>query len=407
MELKREIYLEQIRPFYDVDLIKVITGVRRCGKSIFLKQIMNELIESGIAGSHVIYISLEDLDYDFIKNAQDLNKEIKSRILDKDKYYIFLDEIQHIIEFEKALASFRATLNVSLFITGSNSQLLSGELATLLTGRIVEFEILPFSFYEMEQYYKLNQLDFNNEMIFDYLKWGGFPVRFDFKSEKSISKYIEELYNNILEKDIFKNKNKINKEIFKKISLYILANAGKQLSVDNLVNYFNSNNGGEQISRRTIYYYLDKMKNTYLIKPITEYTSSGKRTLASRNKYYAIDNAFRCINTNTIDYEDTFFLENIVFNELVATGYKVYYQKTYNSEIDFVAVMNGRKCYIQICYLIRNKEIGDREFGAFKSIKNNSPKYVLSLDKIDFSRDGITHINIIDFLLHKKRLNLS
>ena len=159
MRLKRETYLEQIRPYYNSDIIKVITGVRRAGKSILLDTIKDELIESGVHGDHIIYLNLEDMDYDYIADASDLNKEIKSRIIHEGKYYIFLDEIQHVENFEKALASFRATLDVSLFVTGSNSTLLSGELSTLLTGRTVEFEILPFSFYEMKQYYELNRLE--------------------------------------------------------------------------------------------------------------------------------------------------------------------------------------------------------------------------------------------------------
>ena len=179
MRLKRETYLEQIRPYYESDIIKVITGVRRAGKSILLDTIKEELIEKGISIDHIIYLNFEDIDFDYIVDASDLNKEIKSRIKDKEKYYIFLDEIQHIEKFEKALASFRATMNVSLFVTGSNSALLSGELATLLTGRTVEFEILPFSFYEMKLYYELNNKEFNDDLFIDYLKWGGFPLRFD------------------------------------------------------------------------------------------------------------------------------------------------------------------------------------------------------------------------------------
>ena len=181
MRLVRELYLRQIRPYYESDVIKVITGVRRAGKSVLLESIRDELITRGIKEDHIIYLNLEDLDYAFIENAVDLHHEIKTRIADSDKYYIFLDEIQHIKEFEKALSSFRAALNVSLFVTGSNSSLLSGELATLLTGRTVEFEVLPFSFAEMKQYYELNQWAWDDDLFFDYLKWGGFPLRFDYR----------------------------------------------------------------------------------------------------------------------------------------------------------------------------------------------------------------------------------
>ena len=202
MRLKREVYIEQIRPYYDSDIIKVITGVRRSGKSILLETIKDELAERGVHGDHIIYLNLEDMDYDYIENASDLHKEIKSRVCEDGKYYIFLDEVQHVKEFEKALASFRASLDVSLFVTGSNSTLLSGELATLLTGRTVEFEIFPFSFYEMKQYYELNGMQWSEELFFDYLKWGGFPLRFDYKDEASIHRYLKNLYTSIVNRDI-------------------------------------------------------------------------------------------------------------------------------------------------------------------------------------------------------------
>ena len=238
MRLKREIYLEQIRPYYDVDLIKVITGVRRSGKSILLEIIRDELIERGVDGDHLIYLNLEDLDYEYIETASDLNKEIKARITDEEKYYVFLDEIQHIKEFEKALASFRATLNVSLFVTGSNSTLLSGELATLLTGRTVEFEILPFSFLEVKKYFELNNRTFSEDLLYEYLKWGGFPLRFDFRDETSVRRYLSNLYESIINRDIVKKARNIDKKTFMDISLYILANAGKEFSADNIVDYY-------------------------------------------------------------------------------------------------------------------------------------------------------------------------
>lgn len=211
-------------------LIKVITGVRRAGKSILLETIRDELTAQGVDGEHTIYINLEDMDYEFIQTASDLNKEIKARIVDNEKYYIFLDEIQHVKEFEKALASFRATLEVSLFVTGSNSTLLSGELATLLTGRTIEFEILPFSFMEMKEYFELNNREFHEEMFYDYLKWGGFPIRFDFKEETSVRRYLTNLYESIVNRDIIKKTRGINKKVFVDVSLYILANAGKEFS---------------------------------------------------------------------------------------------------------------------------------------------------------------------------------
>lgn len=405
MRLKRETYLEQIRPYYNSDIIKVITGVRRAGKSILLDTIKDELIESGVHGDHIIYLNLEDMDYDYIADASDLNKEIKSRIIHEGKYYIFLDEIQHVENFEKALASFRATLDVSLFVTGSNSTLLSGELSTLLTGRTVEFEILPFSFYEMKQYYELNRMDWSEDLFSDYLKWGGFPLRFDYKDETSVHRYLSNLYESIVNRDIVGRSKSADKKSFMDISLYILANAGKELSVDNIISAYKKDN--KELSRRTIYHYLERMKKAYLIHGVSRYNIVGKSALSNREKQYAVDMGFRTINTNTINYEDTFFLENVIYNELITRGFTVFAGKTFKGEIDFVAIKGGKKCFLQVAYLLASEDTIKREFGAYSKITDASPKYVMSLDKIDLSHDGIVHINIIDFLLRRVDLMLT
>lgn len=405
MRLVREMYLEQIRPYYDSDIIKVITGVRRAGKSMLLDTIKDELLENGIAEDKIIYLNLEDMDFDYIVNASDLNKEIKSRISNDGKYYVFLDEVQHVENFEKALASFRATLNVSLFVTGSNSTLLSGELSTLLTGRTVEFEILPFSFYEMKQYYELNKMEWSEELFTNYLKWGGFPLRFDYKNDEAIHRYLSNLYKSIVSRDITSKSKSKDKSSFMDISLYILANAGKEFSVDNIVEAYKKN--GKEISKRTVYNYLERMKKAYLIHGVGRYNITGKSALSNREKQYAVDIGFRTINTNTINYEDTFYLENIIYNELLTRGYTVFAGKTFKGEIDFVAIKDGKKCFIQVSYLLASKETIQREFGAYKNITDASPKYVMSLDKIDLSHDGIVHLNIIDFLLRRKDLMLT
>ena len=405
MRLVRETYLEQIRPYYDSDIIKVITGVRRAGKSMLLDTIKDELLENGIAEDKIIYLNLEDMDFDYIVNASDLNKEIKSRISNDGKYYVFLDEVQHVENFEKALASFRATLNVSLFVTGSNSTLLSGELSTLLTGRTVEFEILPFSFYEMKQYYEINKMEWSEELFTNYLKWGGFPLRFDYKDDEAIQRYLTNLYRGIVNRDIVGKSKSADKNSFMDISLYILANAGKELSIENIISAYKKND--KEISKRTVYNYLERMKKAYLIHGVGRYNITGKTALGNREKQYAVDMGFRTINTNTINFEDTFFLENIIYNELLTRGYTVFTGKTYKGEIDFVAIKDGKKCFIQVSYLLAAKETIQREFGAYKNITDASPKYVMSLDKIDLSHDGIVHLNIIDFLLRRKDLMLT
>ncbi len=403
MKLKRENYLRLIRPYYDVDLIKVLTGVRRAGKSILLETIRNELIENGVRRDHIISLNLEDMDFEFIQNASELNREIKSRIHDDKKYYIFLDEIQHVEGFERALSSFRASLNTSLFVTGSNSTLLSGELATLLTGRTAEFEIFPFSFSEMKEYFELNGREFHDELIYDYIKWGGFPLRFDFADETSVRHYLSGLYESIISRDIIQGGSKIDKAVFKDIALYILANSGKEFSAENVAAFYRQNSE-KNVSPRTIYNYLDKMKKAFLLHGVGRYNLGGRASLSNREKYYAVDTGFRIINTNTINYEDTFFLENIIFNELRMRGYSVFTGKTYKSEVDFIAIKDGKKCFIQVAYLLASQSTIEREFGAFSPISDASPKYVLSLDRIDMSHGGIAHINIVDFLLRRREL---
>lgn len=395
-----------VRPFYETDLIKVITGIRRCGKSVILQEIRDEILQKGVDGKHIIYINLEDFEYERIKTASDLNKEIKNRITDKNKYYIFIDEVQNVDKFEKVLASMRATAKTSIFVTGSNSTLLSGEVATLLTGRTVEFEIMPFSFEEVKEYFSVNNREFSEDFIFDYIKWGGFPLRFDFVREQDIRRYLTTLYEGIIKKDIAKKASRFDKKAFTDISLYILANAGKEFSADNIINFYNTQRK-KTITRQTIYNYLEKMQKAFLVHGVKKYNIVGKEALKANEKYYAVDMGLRIINTNSINFEDTFFLENVIYNELISRGYTVYAGKTYKGEIDFVAIKDGKKCFIQVCYLLASQETIKREFGAFKAISDSSPKYVMSFDKIDMSRDGIGHINIVDFLLRKNDIALT
>lgn len=228
MYIKRERYLSKIRPFYDVDLIKVLTGVRRCGKSILLEQIKEEFIENGFDRAHIITINFEDLQFEKIRTAEKLNSYVNEQIKDHDKYLIFLDEIQHVRSFEKVLASFRATLNCSIFITGSNSKLLSGKMATLLVGRCVEFRIMPFSFAESYEYATAIGRNISpDEFMIDYINWGGFPLRFSFTKESDIKRYLEQTYEGILDKDIITDRSKVNRQNFERVATYIMANAGK------------------------------------------------------------------------------------------------------------------------------------------------------------------------------------
>lgn len=403
-ELKRTEYIDKIRPFFDSEIIKVITGIRRSGKSKLLDMVIEEIKERGVNDSHIIKINFDDMEYDFLLNAKSLDAYIKEQIKDKKKYYIFLDEIQNVDEFEKAIESLFTSKNISIFITGSNSKLLSGELATLLTGRTVEFEVKPFTFFEYSEYYKTNKLSFDEEDKFnDYIKWGGFPLRFDYDKEDAINQYLNNLYNSIIEKDIFGRYEIKNKNLFKRIANYLMINPGKLISIENIIKYIGTNEK-EKVSNRTIYNYIEYLSNAYLIQAIKKYNIKEKTKLKNIDKYYIIDTGFSYIQTNKINFDDSFLLENIIYNELIYQGYELFVGKTYKSEVDFVAIKNQKKYFIQVTYLLASTKTIEREFGAFKPIDDSSPKIVMSLDKIDFSRDGIRHMNILKFLLHKEIL---
>lgn len=245
-----------------------------------------------------------------------------------------------------------------------------------------------------------------DEFIFDYINWGGFPLRFSFTREADIKTYLEQTYQGIIEKDIVTERSKINKEKFVKVAGYVMANAGKEFSSSNIETFF-AHNSNESLDRKMIYRYLEKMEKACLIKRVKGFNIVGKQSMAYIEKQYAVDTGFRMLNTNLVNFEDTFFVENIIYNELVSRGYEVFTGKTYKGEVDFVVIDGRKKCFIQVAYYLHGQQTIEREFGAFAPIRDASPKYVLSLDRFDYSRKGIMHINIVDFLLNKKDISLT
>ena len=407
MLILRNKYLEHIRRFYDSNLIKVLTGVRRCGKSVLLNQIKDELINiKNIDSNHIISINFEDVKYSDIKNFLLLNKYIEDRIVDESKYYIFLDEIQHVNQFEKVLASLKATKNVSIFVTGSNSKLLSGRLASLLVGRCKEFKIKPFSYCEFVEFHKYNNIELPKKALNNYIRYGGMPQRMDYSLEEDIKEYLKSIYFGIIDKDICNSKSKIDKETFITVSKYVLCNSSKEFSVNNIVDFFNKNNQ-HTIYRENIYRYLEKLEQACLISRVKRYDISSKRTLKQVEKQFVVDNGFllACNDSNQIFISHA--LENVIYNELVYRGYDVKIGKTYKGEIDFVAMKDGKKCFIQVAYMLSSDDVINREFSAYDSVKDPSPKYVFSLDDFDMSKDGIIHINIEDWLLGIVDVSLS
>ena len=407
MLIKRTQYLEKIRRFYESNLIKVLTGIRRCGKSVLLSQIKDELVSGdGISKDHIISINFEDVKFSKIKGYAKLNDYILRQITDDDKYYIFLDEIQHVNQFEKTLASLKATQNASIFVTGSNSKLLSGRLASLLVGRCKEFKIMPFTYNEFLNYYKENELKLPEKPLQNYIRFGGMPQRMDYESEEDIKEYLKSIYYGIIDKDICNTKAKINKETFLTLSKYIISNVTKEFSVPSIVDYYNQNNV-DKIYCENVYRYLEKLEKACLISRVKRYDVSTKRTLKQVEKQFVVDNGFMlaCSDSNKIFIAHA--LENLIYNELLYRGYEVKIGKTYKGEIDFVAMKDGKKCFIQVAYLLSSNDVIEREFGAYDSVRDPSPKYVLSLDEYDMSKNGIIHFNIEEWLLGKVDFLLS
>lgn len=396
--IKREMYLSRIRGFYNSDLIKILVGIRRCGKSVILNQIMDELKEKGCDSDHIIYINFEYIEYEELRDYKKLNKHIKDLLIDKNKYYIFLDEIQKVDKFEEVVNSLRAsTNNTSIFITGSNSKLLSQELSTVLSGRYVLFNIYPLSYKEFIQLSNKNSKD--EDTFWNYVKWGGLPNRCEFNDDSNIKDYLHSVFDSIILRDVVDRLGLKDTILFDLLLQYIVDTTGREFSAENVIKFLKSE--GKSISTDTLYTYLDALCKALIIKKIYRYDIHGKTVLKTLNKYYMTDLGIAQIKNNNFEINKSFAIENIAYNELLQRGYDVYIGKTNSGEVDFIATKENKKEYYQVAYLLADDIVIEREFGAFKLIDDNYPKYVLSLDKTDFSKDGIIHKNIIDFLLEE------
>lgn len=395
----RERYLKLIRPFYDQELIKVLIGIRRSGKSVILKQIIDELKENNIDDNHIIYINFEDYDYEDYTEPKKLNNYVKEKITDDKKYYIFFDEIQNVDKWEKVVNSLRATKNTSIFITGSNRDLLSSDLATHIAGRYVSFKITPFTFDEVCKLLNITDNRDIEDAFNDYTKWGGMPQRFMQKDDTSIKTYLNDIYDSIIIKDIVKRFNIKDIDLLNRMVTYILTTLSQVFSPDSLKKYMQSDS--RNVSLETLYNYLDYITRANLISKAERYDVRGKRILTGKYKYYLTDLGFTNILSEGKKEQIGAYLENIVYNELIARGYNVNIGTLENGEIDFIATRFNEKIYIQVAYILSDDTVIDRKFNACKRIEDNYPKYVLSMDKFDLSQNGIIHKNIIDWLLKR------
>ncbi|MDW7662607.1 MAG: ATP-binding protein [Bacillota bacterium] len=396
--VKREMYLKRIRPFYDSEMVKVITGIRRCGKSTIMRQMIQELIERSISESKIIYINFEDYQYRNLYSAQALYEYVEKSISEEGRYYLFFDEIQNVNEFELVINSFRSTHDVSIFITGSNSKLLSGELATHLSGRTISIRIMPFNFKEYCESQKEMLIDKSNEELLDeYMKWGGFPLVCKESDENSKHIILSNIYDSVVLKDIIMRNKVASPVALEKVLEYVVANSSTTISGNAIA--LSLTDDRQSISAPTVYDYLKYIVDACICDKVSRYDIRGKKILAYEEKTYVCDLGFFQIKKNRIKDEYNYIVETICYNELIARGYQVYIGKTYKGEVDFIAQKGEEKIYIQAAYLLSDENVIEREFGALESINDNYPKYVITLDRVTLTRDGIIHKNLIAFLL--------
>jgi uncharacterized protein len=399
--ITRTPYLEKVLPFVGKKLIKVLMGIRRSGKTVLLQQISEHIIRSGIPTENIISLNFESLTNISLTDAQSLYSHIMSKAKEKTgTMYLFLDEIQEVTHWEKAVASLLVDLDCDIYITGSNSNLLSSELATYIAGRYVHFNVYPFTFSEILDYSKQNgSSQTKKELFLEYLSLGGLPQRLCFSEQQSAKVYLDDVYNTIILKDII-GRNKLKDiDLLQQILDFLMDNVGNTFSAQAITRFFKSE--GRHVSVDTILNYIEFIKRAQIIETAKRYDVKGKKLLSTQEKYFAMDLGLRNIRKNSANVDYSNLLENAVFLEMLFRGYKVHVGKLQDKEVDFICYKGTEIIYLQVSYLLANEETIEREFAVFKEIKDNFPKYVLSLDEVDFSRNGIRHQNVMDFLLSK------
>ena len=401
--IKRESYMRRIRPFINGELVKVMTGIRRSGKSVMLELVKQELLEMGVRAEQFISINFEDMRYLHLCTAQALHQEILTRAEGiEGKVYLFFDEIQEVKDWEKCVNSLRVALDCDIYITGSNAKLLSGELATYLGGRSVEFVIYPFSFAEFLELYRPTTPQATVQQCFQqYLLFGGMPYlsRLNYQ-EEPVRQYLSDLYDSVQLKDIVKRNKVRDVDLLERILAYVMANVGTTFSAGSLTKFFKSEQ--RSVSPETVLNYIRYCCDAYLFYQVKRQDLQGKQILATSEKYYIADHGIREAVFGGNMRDINLVLENIVFLELLRRGYTVTVGKAWELEVDFVCDRRGEKLYVQVTYLLASEETIAREFGVYDSIRDNFPKYVVSMDELDLSRSGITHRNIRDFLLAER-----
>lgn len=397
----RQKYLDKLKAYKDMQLIKVITGVRRCGKSTLLKQYQDFLLKSGVGVDQIVFLNLEDKDFEKLKDVDALYDYLKSKLLQNKMNYIFIDEIQECKNFQIAVDSLFIKDNVDLYITGSNAHMLSGELATLLSGRYVTIEVLPLSFEEYLQGAEAGDIE---RKFRDYLKFGSFPFILQFGgNDEQIRNYLDGLYNTIFKKDILTRNKITNENALENVTRFVFDNIGNLTTSKKISDTLTSNN--QKVTQPTIDSYLKALVDSFFVYKVTRYDVKGKQHLKSMAKYYVVDLGMR---NNLLGYkisDQGFILENIVYLELKRRGYGVFIGKVDDGEIDFVVFKGGETIYIQVAQSIKDEKVFEREMKPLRAVKDYNQRVVITSDyDVNESYDGIRHINIFDFLLGEKNI---
>ncbi len=396
--IERPDYINELIKFKDKELIKIITGIRRCGKSTLMELFKNYLIKEGVTQEQIISINLEDLRYHFIQNYMDLYNYINEKLLNDKKNYVFIDEIQTIPKFQKVADSLYLNKNIDLYITGSNANLLSSELATLLAGRYIEIKMLPLSFKEYKTTVDTEDLE---KVYQKYISLGSFPYTVQLE-EDEIGKYLGSLYNDVIIKDVMIRKGIAEESMLKSVANFTLDNIGNILSTNNIANTMTSN--GRAINIRTVEKYLEGFTEAFFLYKATRYDIKGKQYLKTGEKYYVSDLGIRYFMLGRKIGDRGHILENIVYLELLRRGYEVYVGKIDEYEVDFVAINNKGRIYIQVCETLKDNEnkILKRELNSLEKINDNYEKTILTLDKMPISNEnGIIVRNALEWMIDK------
>jgi len=398
--IERNTYIQQIVPFIDKPQVKIITGIRRSGKSFVLRLLLEELTNKGIKPKQVISVNFESFEYADLLNAKELYNYLKQQIKNKQRYYILLDEIQEVHEWEKVINSLLVDFNVDIYITGSNSHLLSSELATYLAGRYVEIPIYTLSYREFLDFRKSYFSQEQQHNTFEYyLRMGGFPVIHTTQyAEETAYKVVYDIYSSVILRDTVQRYKIRDVELLERVIKYAFDNIGNTFSGKNVADYFKSQQ--RRIDINTVYNYLNALEGAFILYRVPRYDIKGKEILKTQEKYYVSDISIIYATMGQRDRLISGILENIVFLELKRRGFKVYVGKLDSSEIDFVAQQRAKKIYIQVAYKLENEQVVKREFGNLLNINDQYPKYVVTMD--EFWKDsikGVEHMYITDFLM--------